>query len=158
MVYKKLAAVDDLVNGSELGFVNPAALQRAVTKRQIGGTMKELADIGRHLPTMGPSGGATSGGKTLDWSSIGLMGASAAKPALAAMGLGIPYGDLVSYASGAALARNLLQSRLLQSPTINSAFLSNVIPAQQMMRSAGDVVRGTSGAFGGGAGGMEKQK
>lgn len=156
--YKSLAAVDEIVGGRDIGAIDPSSLLSKVRSRKITGDVKELARIGQYLPKMGGTGASKTGGQAgFTKLHAGEVAASLLQPISMAFNLGIPYGQLVSGAAAADLARRGIQQGMLRSKLLNRAALSDTFPAAQAATSAGNVLLGTGAGLGGGVGGMEKR-
>lgn len=160
--YKKLAAIDEIVAGSDVGKISPHKLKAAVRARKIGqdpakpDALKQLADIGVHLPELSPNGALQTANRPFSWRSAGEAAAALAGPVASMAGFPIGYGNLVSFALMGDLAKRTAQSQIMGSNVLNRAAQSGFY--QPAVNAFGNVLLGTGGAFGSGVGGMERQK
>lgn len=160
--YKKLAAIDEIVAGSDVGKISPHKLKAAVRARKIGqdpakpDALKQLADIGVHLPELTPKGALQTANRPFSWRSAGETAAALAGPIASMAGFPIGYGNLVSFALMGDLAKRAAQSQIMGSNVLNRAAQSGFY--QPAANAFGNVLLGTGGAFGSGVGGMERQK
>lgn len=156
-VYKKLAAIDTIVAGSETGVINPQALLAQVRKRNISGPLKQLARIGEKLPGITATGAARVRGPSGLYRDATTMAAAAA-PVADFMGMGQSFGQLASKAVTGQLLNEAIQSQVLKSRMLNQMKFYRPQEAGQIGETIGNVLLGTPAAFGSGVGGMERQK
>lgn len=160
--YKKLAAIDEIVAGSDMGKISPHKLKAAVRARKIGqdptkpDDLKQLADIGRHLPELNPKGGLQTANRPFSWRSAGEAAAALAGPVASMAGLPVSYGNLVSFALMGDLAKRAAQAQIMGSNVLNRAAQSGFY--QPAADAFGNVLLGSGGAFGSGVGGMERER
>lgn len=160
--YKKLAAIDEIVAGSDVGKISPHKLKDAVRSRKIGqdpekpDELKQLADVGRYLPELNPKGGLQVANRPFSWRSAGETAAALAGPVASMAGYPLGYGNLVSYALMGDLAKRAAQSQIMGSNVLNRAAQSGFY--QPAANAFNNLLLGTGGAAGSGVGGMELKK
>jgi len=153
--YRKLAAIDDIVAGSESGYINPKALMRQVQKRRITGPLRELAEIGEHMPSITSTGAANVRGPSGLYREVA-GAASVGVPLAQAVGASIPFGELVSKLATGKLLSEAAQSQVLRSPLLTYAKFNAPRMASGVGNVVGNVLLGAPTAMGAGVGGMER--
>jgi hypothetical protein len=160
--YKKLAAVDEIVAGSDVGKISPNTLKAAVRARKIGqdptkpDPLKQLADIGAHLPELNLSGALRTANRPFSWRSAGETAAALAGPVASLAGFPVSYGNLVSFALMGDLVKRGAQSQIMGSNVLNRMAQSGFY--QPAASAFENVLLGTGGAYGVGVGGMERER
>lgn len=155
--YKKLAAIDTIVAGSEAGVIDPKKLMKQVEKRNISGNLRELAEIGQHLPSVTSTGAAKVRGPSglyRDAASVASVGV----PLAEAVGASIPFGSLVSKIATGKLFSEALQSQALRSKMMTRARFYNPEMTGAFGQQMGNVLLGGPTAFTSGVGGMERSR
>jgi len=156
-VYKKLAAIDTIVGGSETGVINPQALLAQVRKRNISGPLKQLARIGEKMPGVTQTGAARVRGPSGLYRDATTMAAAAA-PIADFLGLGQSFGQLASKAVTGQLLTEALQAQALKSPLVNRMKFYAPQAAGEFGQTTGNVLTGIPTAIGAGVGGMERER